>query len=108
MELLLRVWREACRHIEIDQSIERIAQQLTGHIPADVVLVRRLDATRAILETAATGFCVGGTTSTALAARTECTARQLTDLLRWIRAGDVMRSRVGSADSLAAVLLPAG
>ncbi len=108
MELLLRVWREACRHIEIDQSIERIAQQLTGHIPADIVLVRRLDATRAILETAATGFCVGGTTSTALAARTECTARQLTDLLRWIRAGDVMRSRVGSADSLAAVLLPAG
>ena len=42
MELLLRVWREACRHIEIDESIERIAQQIAEHIPADFVLVRRL------------------------------------------------------------------
>ena len=58
MELLLRVWREACRHIDIDQSIDRIARQLGTQVPAEFVLVRRFDATRAILETAAMTSCL--------------------------------------------------
>jgi transcriptional regulator with GAF, ATPase, and Fis domain len=108
VELLLRVWREACRHIDIDQSIDRIARQLATRVPAEFVLVRRFDATRAILETAAMGCCRAEVTpAPALPARTECTARQLTDLLRWIRAGEVRRGPVGS-DPLAPVLVPAG
>jgi transcriptional regulator with GAF, ATPase, and Fis domain len=109
VELLLRVWREACRHIEIDESIERIGQQLAEHIPAEVVLVRRLDAARAVLETVATGWCrprlPHARTPTL---RTECTAVQLNELLRWIRSGVTRRGRARAGDALDGVLLPSG
>ncbi len=92
MELLLGIWREACRHIEIDQAIERMAQQLAEHLPADFVLVRRLDAARAVLETGAIGWCRPTRRGPApLPPRTECTSRELTDVLRWIRTGAVRR-----------------
>jgi transcriptional regulator with GAF, ATPase, and Fis domain len=109
VELLLRVWREACRHIEIDQSIERIAQQLGEHIPADFVVVRRLDATRAVLETVATGRCQNALGLDLRASiRTTCTGRQLTDLLRWIRSGELCRGSIDTTDAFAKVLLPSG
>ena len=101
MELLLGIWREACRHIEIDQAIERMAQHLAEHLPADFVLVRRLDAARAVLETAAIGWCRPTRMEPRpFPPRTECTSRQLTDVLRWVRAGAVRRGVIGSADPL--------
>ena len=39
--ILLRVWREACRHIEIGQSTETIASSLLRWLP----LAHRLDST---------------------------------------------------------------
>jgi len=109
VELLLRVWREACRHIEIAESIERIAQQLAEHIPADFVLVRRLDAARAVLETVATGWCRPPASRPRLTSvRTECTTLQLTELLRWIRSGSTRRGRAPAGDALESVLLPVG
>ena len=99
MELLLGIWREACRHIEIDQAIERMAQHLAEHLPADFVLVRRLDAARAVLETGAIGWCRPTRRGPRpFPPRTECTSRQLTDVLRWIRTGAVRRGVIGSAD----------
>ena len=59
-KLLLGVWREACRHIDIDQSAERIAHLLANHIPADLLIVRRIDAGRHLLETVASGACRSG------------------------------------------------
>ena len=109
MELLLGIWREACRHIEIDQAIERMAQHLAEHLPADFVLVRRLDAARAVLETGAIGWCRPTRRGPRpFPPRTECTSRQLTDVLRWIRTGAVRRGVIGSADPLSAVLVPGG
>jgi hydrogenase-4 transcriptional activator len=108
VELLLRVWREACRHIEIDHSIERIAQQLAEHIPADFLLVRRLDPARAVLETVATGWCrPSAVRQRPHPTRTECSASQLNEVLRWIRSGDTLRDVVGG-DALSSVLLPPG
>ena len=109
VELLLRVWREACRHIEIADSIERIAQQLPRHIPADFVLVRRLDGARGVLETVATGWCrPPASQPRPPSVRTECTALQLNELLRWIRSGTTRRGRAGGGDALEAVVLPSG
>ena len=51
--LLLDVWREACQHIEIGESLERIAPLLARRMPLDWILVRRIDAARASVETAA-------------------------------------------------------
>ena len=51
--LLLELWREACRHIEIGASLERIAPILRQRLPAAAILVRRIDLTRAGVETVA-------------------------------------------------------
>jgi hydrogenase-4 transcriptional activator len=106
MEFLLRVWREACRHIEIRESLERIAESVGQHIPADVMLVRRLDASRAVLETVAAGVCRPGA-RVRLASRSECTTRQFADLLRWVGTSALYRGSAGSGDPLAGALLPA-
>src|SRR5262245_24173658 len=42
--LLLDVWREACRHIEIGQSAGAIAGMLAEHMPLRQLVVLRLDA----------------------------------------------------------------
>ena len=43
-QLLLSVWQEACRHIDISQSTTNIVSLLVEHIPVELVLVRRIDA----------------------------------------------------------------
>jgi hypothetical protein len=42
--VLLEVWQEACRHIEIPESCGTIARLLGRHLPLEFLLVRRLDA----------------------------------------------------------------
>lgn len=55
-ELLLAVWREACRHIDIAESTHLITGRLRAHMPLAQVLVRRVDATQRSLETVALGL----------------------------------------------------
>src|SRR5262245_43825792 len=50
-DLLLNVWREACRHIEIHESTETIARMLHRHMPVAEVIVREIDVERSRLET---------------------------------------------------------
>ena len=56
--VLLDVWREACRHIEISQSTETIAAMLAEHLPIAQVLVRQIDPARGCLETVAMGVAL--------------------------------------------------
>ena len=51
--VLLNVWRESCRHIEISKSAESIAALLMQHMPVGRMLVRLIDAQRSCLETVA-------------------------------------------------------
>jgi hydrogenase-4 transcriptional activator len=53
--LILSVWREACRHIEIDESTATIAKMLAQTMPIDSVLVRRFEAESRTVETLAVG-----------------------------------------------------
>ena len=46
--LLLDVWREVCRHIEIGESIERLGPILVRRLPIDTIVIRRLDPTRTV------------------------------------------------------------
>jgi hypothetical protein len=41
-EVLLAVWREACQHIEINESISGIAELLAAHVPLDFMTVERI------------------------------------------------------------------
>jgi transcriptional regulator with GAF, ATPase, and Fis domain len=82
-QLLLSVWQEACRHIDISQSTTNIASLLAPHIPVEQVLVRRIDANRPCLETVAGGSA--GPEHGLPDTRTDCSPAELQSLLAWCR-----------------------
>jgi hydrogenase-4 transcriptional activator len=89
-DLLLAVWREACRHIEIPMCTATIARLLTDWMPIDAVLVRELDARRSRLETVAIGSPRKGPCPPVGAA--ECSSAEAAQLLAWCRRGEVAHS----------------
>jgi hydrogenase-4 transcriptional activator len=106
MPLLLDIWREACRHIDICESVSRIAPILVARLPAELVLVRRIDLQRPGVETVG----AGATGSLAVPARTrsDCTLAELERLLRWCRTGELIRRDEALAAPRLPCLLPAG
>lgn len=48
--LLLEVWREACRHIEIERSVDTFARLLDGELALDTLAIVRFDRGRGTLE----------------------------------------------------------
>jgi hydrogenase-4 transcriptional activator len=87
--VLLNVWREACRHIEITQSTATIAAMLAEWMPLAQVLVRRLDVERSSLETVAVGFAANGASLPQV--QTICSAGQLDALNAWSAKGEIVR-----------------
>ncbi len=53
--LLLSVWREACRHIELSESAAIIARLLEKHLFLELLMVRQFDFTNSTLKTVAIG-----------------------------------------------------
>jgi hydrogenase-4 transcriptional activator len=51
--LLLDIWREVGRHIEIGEAVQRCTPLLARRVPVDQVLVRRLDLAHGSVETVA-------------------------------------------------------
>jgi transcriptional regulator with GAF, ATPase, and Fis domain len=86
--VLLAVWREACRHIEIRQSAETIAPLLLRDMPLAQLLVRRVDRQRSCLETVAVGL--PSSDHPHLEGRTECSTSQMRRLRAWCRRGEVV------------------
>ncbi len=87
--VLLKIWREACRDIEIEQAAADIARLLTGDIPLARLLIRRVDARRKCLESVAEEvFLPGAAPGNAW---TECNEGQWTLLFDWSRTGRVTR-----------------
>ncbi|HEU0014067.1 MAG TPA: sigma 54-interacting transcriptional regulator [Longimicrobium sp.] len=103
--LLLDVWREASRHVEIGEVVERVAALLPETFPAAALLVRRLDAERGRLETVAVGL--RGATPPHPATRTELSPQRLREVLAWYRAGDITRGAADAAEGPLAWLVPA-
>jgi transcriptional regulator with GAF, ATPase, and Fis domain len=58
--LLLDIWREVGRHIEIGEAVARCTPLLARRVPIDQVLVRRIDAAHAGVETVAAARAEGG------------------------------------------------
>ena len=88
--VLLDVWREVCRHLEIGESVARVAPILVRRLPVDVTFVRRLDVARSQVETVATGLCQGK--PAALSAKNTCSPEALKRLLLWCEAREIMRA----------------
>lgn len=55
-QILLDVYREACRHIKISESTPNIARMLYQHLPISQILIRTFNAINLSIETAAIGF----------------------------------------------------
>lgn len=107
--LLLDVWREACRHIEIASSTAAIAARLAEHLPLGQLWVRRLDPSRTSVETVALGTGAPNAAGTAEAeARRDLPSEVFQAAMTWARQGRVWRrgAVVQPADSAPDALVP--
>jgi hydrogenase-4 transcriptional activator len=103
-DVLLAVWREACRHIDIEEAVGTIARLLAVQLPLAQVVVRRLDVARSAVETIAVGL----PESRALDKRCECSTGQWRDLAAWAGRGQIARRR-DDLDALPwSVVVPGG
>ena len=104
--LLLDVWREACRHIEIGQSVDRVAPILVRRLPLELLLVRRIDWSRGSVETVATGVCRGAPVH--LRPKNECPREAMDHLRLWAETGEVICVAAEQARQRLPGLLPDG
>lgn len=102
--LLLDTWREVCRHLDIDESIRLLAPRIAEALPVDRVIVRRLDAPRARLETVATGEV--NAVNEPPPVRTPLAPEEVERLRTWTAAGEVRVWRRGESDALRELLAP--
>ena len=102
--VLLEVWREACRHIDISRSTETIALLLAKEVPIAEVRVVQIDPARNCVETVAVGAAAAdGLPSDA---RIECSDGQMELLLAWCKLGKVSHGRRARGGELASLLPP--
>ena len=104
--VLVDVWREACRHIEIQESTQTIGGILGKLAPIGQLLVRKIDRQRSCLETVAVGVSVPDYLLPE--ARTACDEGQLKDLLAWCGKRQVLHqdSSRGRHDLLTTIVPP--
>lgn len=114
---LLEFWREACRHIEINESSGTIAEMLSQHMPLSLLLVLRLQSDRKSIETVAIGSRrrIDGLAMTSA----PLPAAHWKRMIAWARAGKVSRfhrsdsklsysERPEPNDALFTAIVPAG
>jgi transcriptional regulator with GAF, ATPase, and Fis domain len=107
MSLQAQLWREVCRHLELDESLRRIAPLLAERLPIDLVLLRRLERDPARLTTVAVGACRESAAMRPSAARSVCTGDEAGALDRWLAAQSITRLFADDAP-LGRVLVPHG
>lgn len=81
--LLLDVWREACRHIDLQDAVSRIAEVVSRRLPAELMLVRRIDLEKMAIDTIGVGLV--GVDQLPTQVRRSCTADEIEPILAWCR-----------------------
>jgi len=104
--LLLHVWREVGRHVEIEEALARITPLLARRLPLGLLLVRRLDPAHARVETAARGLVRSD--PAAMAVRTDLAERDFDALASWCRHGKALHRRSAALVAERPGLLPLG
>lgn len=100
-DLLLDIWREACRHIEIRESAATLAEMLAEHFPLASLSVLRLDEADKEIELVAHAPDVGS-----LSTPHSCTAAQWRKLTSWAKSGNVLHGKSGKASAELELLVP--
>jgi transcriptional regulator with GAF, ATPase, and Fis domain len=101
--LLQEVWREVCRHIEIGESVERVAPIIAERLPLTSMIVRRLDLQHSALDTVALAPA-----NAPLAPRSTFSEEVLERVLIWCRREKVQRQSVAGLQRELPGLLPKG
>jgi hydrogenase-4 transcriptional activator len=105
-ELLLDVWREVGRHLEIEESLDRIGPVIARRMPFEAVLVRVIDLERRRVETLVRAPARGRAGD--LLDGAEASEAEMERLLSWWRKGDPIRLAVETARRRLPGLLPTG
>src|SRR5688500_10158848 len=107
MPLLVDVWREACRHLQIDGAVELIAPLVGRKIPIQAMVVRRFDLQRLKADTVAVCWL---DEQPAPDDPREASTRLGSDvqaaLFRWHRDGGLVRRIARAGDPLEGVVGP--
>lgn len=105
-EILAEVWREVCRHLDIEESAGGLLNVLRKHLPIDWLLVRRWDPQRARLETVAIAGEADWLGS--LSGRTSVPTPRQEELLAWAQRGSAQSWTSREATGLGRLILPEG
>jgi transcriptional regulator with GAF, ATPase, and Fis domain len=103
--LLLGVWKEVSQHLEIEESVQRIAAAMSAVLPIELVLIRALQVNHRCVETIAVGKF--GETDPPKEARTTFRKDEFETLLAWCRKGELFH-RPRSPRSRCRALRPVG
>ena len=101
--LLLDVWREVGRHLELRESAPTIAAMLAKHVPLGGLVVRGLDHQHQALETLA---ATGSATSLQALGRTPLSPARFKRLEAWASAGEVLHGSRSKRSGELASLIP--
>jgi transcriptional regulator with GAF, ATPase, and Fis domain len=103
--VLLDVWREAGRHIEIREFVRNMSRLLAEHMPLSCLLVRRLDAVHQALETIAVDLTKEGPRPAL--GKMMLAGSRMRRILAWGREGTVLRGQSGARSGDLAAMVPA-
>jgi transcriptional regulator with GAF, ATPase, and Fis domain len=105
MELVLSIWRETSRNVDLTQSVPRLLGIMRWGLPVGLVCVRRLNPGQPAIETIAVAGMPGHRMPTR--ARTPCTPDAMQRLVVWCGRGEVLQPE-GEPDDVLRLLLPEG
>ncbi len=102
-EILLSVWRETCRHIDLSESVRTVAPLLAERLPLEAVIVRRLDSQHQSLETIVVAAVEGSLPPQI--GRTPCSDSRFKRLASWVKAGKLLHGqRIKRSGELALIV----
>jgi transcriptional regulator with GAF, ATPase, and Fis domain len=101
--LLLDVWREACRHIEIQEAAVSIAAMLRQHLPLECLVIQRFEPSHHLVATVA--VAPASSIANPLRGAHECAPPEMKKLLAWTRRSEIfLHAPAGKADAALAPL----
>ena len=95
--ILADIWREACRHIKVGESVPLIAKILVQHLPISQLFIRSIDGRQLQIDTIAVGLPAAD--SNRYFELKTCTELQIQDILRWYETGKILhrdQSEIGN------------
>jgi transcriptional regulator with GAF, ATPase, and Fis domain len=106
MEIVAQIWREACRHIEIETSANAIASLVSQALPARAIVLLRVGPGLDAVETLAIGSL--GSPLPLRAGPKEVAAMTRAKLSAWLSRGEVCDPKVAPEHEWLAACLPDG